>query len=86
MAAGTVTLAHNSGGPKLDILTHYEDKPTGYLASDVTTYAEAMNIIFHLSNSEVTEICENARKSVTRFSEEEFETGFVSVMEPFLTN
>lgn len=84
MAAGTITLAHDSGGPKLDILTPYEDKQTGFLASDVDSYADAMKNIFSLPESQSVEICENARKSVVRFSEPEFEAGFLSVMEQFL--
>lgn len=86
MAAGTVTLAHDSGGPRLDILTPYDERPTGFLASDVDSYAEAMNTIFNLSNTEAVEICENARRSVARFSELEFETGFLAVMEHYFTD
>jgi hypothetical protein len=29
MAAGLVPVAHNSAGPKLDIVTEYDGKPTG---------------------------------------------------------
>ena len=86
MAAGTVTLAHDSAGPKMDILTPHNGKPTGYLAHDVTSYTDAMEAIFSLTNEQRTAICENARKSVTRFSEQEFEQGFLSAMTLFLTS
>ncbi|XP_045204363.2 GDP-Man:Man(3)GlcNAc(2)-PP-Dol alpha-1,2-mannosyltransferase-like isoform X2 [Mercenaria mercenaria] len=84
MAAGLVTLAHDSAGPKLDILTPYDGQSTGYLASDKETYADSMENIFNLSQKQSLDIRENARKSVTRFSESEFEQGFNSVVEPLL--
>lgn len=85
MAAGTVILAHNSGGPKLDIVILYNDKSTGYLADSVQTYADAMQTIFSLSDAERREIQENARESVERFSEEKFEHGFLESVEPILS-
>lgn len=84
MAAGLLTLAHDSGGPKLDIITPYDGQPTGFLASDVQSYTEAMATIFSLSEKHSLNIRENARKSVTRFSESEFENGFISVVEALL--
>lgn len=85
MAAGTVVLAHNSGGPKLDIVTAYNGQTTGYLASDSVSYADAMTMIFNLTEKQSQEVREAARQSVARFSEKEFETGFLSVMEPLWT-
>lgn len=85
MAAGNITLAHDSGGPKLDIVVPYDSQPTGFLASDAESYAEAMQTIFNLEEKQCLDIQENARKSVTRFSEEEFELGFLSVVESYLT-
>ena len=36
MAGGTIVLAHESGGPLMDIVTTKpEDNRTGYLASDI---------------------------------------------------
>lgn len=84
MAAGTVVLAHNSGGPKLDIVVNHHDRITGYLADDVQSYSQALTAIFSLSPKERLEIRRNARDSVSRFSEEEFEHGFLSVIEPFV--
>ena len=84
MAAGTVMLAHDSGGPKLDIVVQHSNKPTGFLASDVDSYAAAMKTIFEMSPSERLEMRENARESISRFSEEEFETVFLMLCEPLL--
>ena len=81
MAGGTVILAHNSGGPKLDIVKDYHGKKTGFLADDVESYSEKMKEIFDLSPEERLVIKTNARESVARFSEEEFEAGFLSVTE-----
>lgn len=86
MAAGTLTLAHNSAGPRMDILTLYDGKPTGFLATDSTSYADAIKTIFNLTDTERTDICENARRSVTRFSESEFEQGFLRAFECLLGN
>lgn len=40
MSAGIVTIAHNSGGPKLDIIGGYKEGVVGYLATEVDGYAE----------------------------------------------
>ncbi|KFO57351.1 GDP-Man:Man(3)GlcNAc(2)-PP-Dol alpha-1,2-mannosyltransferase, partial [Corvus brachyrhynchos] len=73
MAAGTVILAHNSGGPKLDIVVPHEGHVTGFLAEDEDSYAETMAYIFSLSPEKRLEIRENARRSVHRFSLQHFE-------------
>ncbi|RUS76150.1 hypothetical protein EGW08_016093 [Elysia chlorotica] len=86
MAAGTVMLAHDSGGPKLDIVVQHGNKPTGFLASDTDSYAAAMKTIFEMSSSERLEIRLSARESISRFSEEEFETVFLMLCEPLLKN
>lgn len=84
MAAGTIMLAHDSGGPKLDIVVQHSNKPTGFLASDVDSYAAALKTIFTMSSTERLEMRENARQSIARFSEEEFETVFLMLCEPML--
>lgn len=82
MASGTIVLAHNSGGPKLDIVIPYNNSATGFLASTEAEYARAMKIIFTMNSDKSLLIRQNARNSVARFSEEEFETNFLTVMEP----
>ena len=79
MAAGTVILAHDSGGPKMDIVVDHNGQTTGFLASDVDTYAKALGTIFGLSSDERLLIRTNARTSVDRFSDAEFEAKFVTV-------
>ncbi|XP_066562496.1 GDP-Man:Man(3)GlcNAc(2)-PP-Dol alpha-1,2-mannosyltransferase [Amia ocellicauda] len=84
MAAGTVILAHKSGGPKLDIVVPHEGGVTGFLADDVDSYAEALEKILALSPEARREIRHNARLSVARFSDQEFEACFLSATEPLM--
>lgn len=84
MAAGTIILAHNSGGPKLDIVVEHDGQQTGYLASDVDSYAEAIRTIFSMSSQERVKMRLAARDSVQRFSEEMFEDSFLGAVDPLI--
>ena len=81
MAAGSIVLAHDSGGPKMDIVIEWDGKPTGFLASDEEGYAKAMEMIFSLQPEERSVLCHNARSSISRFSENAFESGFLASTE-----
>ncbi|KAL6100550.1 alg11 [Pungitius sinensis] len=81
MAAGTVVLAHKSGGPKMDIVVPFEGGPTGFLADSEDGYAAAMETILALSPSARLEVRQNARRSVERFSDQEFDACFLAAME-----
>ncbi|NWH59412.1 ALG11 mannosyltransferase, partial [Geococcyx californianus] len=84
MSAGTIILAHNSGGPKFDIVVPYEGHITGFLAENEDSYAETMASILSLSPEKRLEIRENARRSVHRFSDQKFEDTFLLSVEPLL--
>lgn len=84
MAAGTIILAHKSGGPKLDIVVPYEGRQTGFLADSEDSYAAAMETILSLSPTARLEMRRNARDSVERFSDREFESCFLAAMEPLM--
>lgn len=84
MAAGKVMLAHKSGGPKLDIVVPFEGGQTGFLADDEESYAEAIDRILALPPATRLQIRRNARQSVTRFSDQEFEACFLAAMEPLM--
>lgn len=84
MAAGNVILAHKSGGPKLDIVVPYEGGQTGFLANDEDSYAEAMEQILALPPATRMQIRRNARQSVWRFSDQEFNACFLAAMEPLM--
>jgi len=86
MAAGKVVLAHNSGGPKLDIVVEYNGQSTGFLASDADSYASCLNTIFTLCTDTLMDIRQNARKSVKRFSDARFSETFLIVTELLLTD
>ncbi|XP_034033867.1 GDP-Man:Man(3)GlcNAc(2)-PP-Dol alpha-1,2-mannosyltransferase-like [Thalassophryne amazonica] len=84
MAAGKVILAHKSGGPKLDIVVPFEGGQTGFLADDEDGYAEAIERILALPPASQLQIRQNARQSVARFSDQEFETCFHAALEPLM--
>jgi len=79
MAAGTLMLAHDSGGPQQDIVVEYDGHRTGYLAHDELTYSQALRTIFSLTEQQRLDVRTNARKSVRRFADDEFEKKFVEV-------
>ena len=85
MAAGTIVLAHDSGGPKLDIVVDHKDQRTGFLASDADSYASCLNTIFSLDVETLTNIRRNARESVKRFSDARFSETFLNVTEHLLS-
>uniref|UniRef100_A0A3P9GX22 GDP-Man:Man(3)GlcNAc(2)-PP-Dol alpha-1,2-mannosyltransferase n=1 Tax=Oryzias latipes TaxID=8090 RepID=A0A3P9GX22_ORYLA len=85
MAAGTIVLAHKSGGPKLDIVVPYDDRQTGFLADSEDSYAAAMETILALSPAARLEIRRAARQSVSRFSDQEFEVCFLAAMESLMS-
>uniref|UniRef100_A0A3Q0R0K7 GDP-Man:Man(3)GlcNAc(2)-PP-Dol alpha-1,2-mannosyltransferase n=1 Tax=Amphilophus citrinellus TaxID=61819 RepID=A0A3Q0R0K7_AMPCI len=85
MAAGAIVLAHKSGGPKLDIVVPFEGGQTGFLADSEDSYAAAMETILAMSPSARLEIRYNARDSVERFSDQEFESCFLAAMESLMS-
>lgn len=75
MAAGLITIAHNSGGPASDIITH---NVNGYLATTEQQYADAIHTALqHGPNSPTNQsIQKQAFSSVQRFSDAKFITSF----------
>ncbi|KAI1826892.1 glycosyltransferase family 4 protein [Xylaria intraflava] len=69
-AAGLISVVHNSGGPKLDIVTDVDGHPTGFHATTSAEYAEGFERAFCLPNPLAVRL--RARKSAQRFTEEEF--------------
>lgn len=76
MAAGLLVIAHDSGGPKADIVLTVSGKRTGYLASSVDTFAAAMNEALSLKPEKAKQIRIRARESTSRFSDETFNLCF----------
>lgn len=75
-AAGLVTVAHNSGGPKMDIVVPLDDCPTGLLASDEDTYSASLYEALTMSDPTRRSMQEAARRSAHRFTDENFEREF----------
>jgi len=69
-AAGLISVVHNSGGPKLDIVVDVDGKPTGFHATTAAEFAEGYEKA--LSTPEPLAIRLRARKSAQRFTEGEF--------------
>eukprot|EP01124_Arcella_intermedia_P009940 TRINITY_DN16509_c0_g1_i1.p1 TRINITY_DN16509_c0_g1~~TRINITY_DN16509_c0_g1_i1.p1 ORF type:complete len:463 (-),score=112.55 TRINITY_DN16509_c0_g1_i1:53-1285(-) len=71
MAAGLIPVAHNSAGPKEDIVVPFNNQPTGFLATNEAEYAEHIQYIL-THPSQALQIQTNARSSISRFSDEAF--------------
>lgn len=83
MAAGVITIAHDSGGPKMDIVVPWQGGPTGFLATTVEQYAAALHKAFTMDPKDQT-LQQRARQSVKRFSEEQFHQDLVALLEPII--
>ncbi|KAG9414057.1 asparagine-linked glycosylation protein [Aphanomyces cochlioides] len=79
MAAGLVVIAHNSGGPREDIVKD----GTGYLATTPEEYASHIFDILTQS-SKTQELRGEARRSAGRFSDEIFKEHFQAALSPML--
>lgn len=77
MAAGVVVVAHNSGGPKADIVRHGE---TGYLAETADEYAQCLAAALALPRERRAAVQRAARASVERFSDAAFGQQFDEAM------
>ncbi|VDM52810.1 unnamed protein product [Angiostrongylus costaricensis] len=79
MAAGTIMLAHDSGGPQMDI-----KQPIGFLAATQEEYVRLILHIVEMTRAEREAVREAARKSVSRFSESVFERNWNECIKPLL--
>jgi len=99
MAAGCLVVAHNSGGPKSDII----DRParfdkstvndndriqvttetTGFLATTNSEFSQAIYKALTLDSDTAVCIRSNARRSAERFSDEVFHQSFSQVLAEF---
>lgn len=66
-------MAHNSAGPKMDIVRPFNNAPTGYLATTPHDFAEALEKVLSADESSLLDMQLRARDSVQeRFSEKVF--------------
>ena len=82
MAAGCVMVAHNSGGPQMDIMKEWKGSMTGLLADTVDSFVQQLLIIYDMSPEEREVVVSTAQASVNhRFSVECFHTNFLRATE-----
>jgi len=85
MAAGNIIVAHNSGGPKSDIVVPYNGNTVGYLADTPEEYAKTIKQIIELGPEKRQSIRNDARSAVRdRFSDTQFTDGFSGVIDSLL--
>ncbi|KAG2488628.1 hypothetical protein HYH03_012800 [Edaphochlamys debaryana] len=89
MAAGVVPIAHNSAGPKQDIVQPLPlegggEQPTGFLATSVEEYAEAITRVLTMDQRERLRIAAAAQQQAGRFSTERFLADFTALVGPLL--
>ncbi|KAE9465175.1 hypothetical protein C3L33_02910, partial [Rhododendron williamsianum] len=84
MAAGAIPIAHNSAGPKMDIVLEEDGQKTGFLAQNVEEYADAILKVLKLPEKERLKMAAAARSRASRFSEERFYEDFKAAVRPIL--
>jgi len=85
MAAGLVTIAHNSAGPKFDIIQENNVDPVGFLAENVNDYVNAILLCLDKDKQRYKEgIVARARSKVVKFSDEAFKEYFVKQFTEFM--
>ncbi|KAL2260986.1 hypothetical protein VTK26DRAFT_4832 [Humicola hyalothermophila] len=78
-AAGLVSVVHDSGGPKMDIVVEVDGGFTGFHATTATEFAQAFEKALGLPDPYA--VRQRARKSAKRFTEEEFARRWIEQME-----
>lgn len=76
--------AHNSAGPKMDIVLEEDGQQTGFLAQNAEEYADAIVKIISMPETERLEMAAAARRRATRFSEQRFYEDFKAAIRPIL--
>lgn len=85
MAAGAIPIAHNSAGPRMDIVVKHEGRSVGFLAASVDEFADAMSTVLKMPEEERLEMAALARKRAMSFSEARFDQDFKTAMSPILS-
>ncbi|KAM3204898.1 GDP-Man:Man(3)GlcNAc(2)-PP-Dol alpha-1,2-mannosyltransferase [Capsicum annuum] len=86
MAAGAIPIAHNSAGPRMDIVLPEDGKQTGFLAKSVEEFAEAIIEVIKMPENERLEMAAAARKRASMFSEQRFYEDFKAAVRPIFHN
>ncbi|KAJ6688330.1 GDP-MAN:MAN(3)GLCNAC(2)-PP-DOL ALPHA-12-MANNOSYLTRANSFERASE [Salix koriyanagi] len=86
MAAGAIPIAHNSAGPKMDIVLEEDGQQTGFLAQNVEEYADAILKVLRMPETERLKMAAAARKRACRFSEQRFFEDLKAAIRPILNH
>ncbi|XP_010534609.1 PREDICTED: GDP-Man:Man(3)GlcNAc(2)-PP-Dol alpha-1,2-mannosyltransferase [Tarenaya hassleriana] len=86
MAAGAIPIAHNSAGPKMDIVLQENGQRTGLLAQTVEEYANAILEIVKMSETDRLKMAEATRKRAAKFSEQRFFDDFKTAIRHIFTS
>lgn len=81
MAAGLITVAHNSGGPKADII---DDKRNGFLANDLSDFSDKLSCISEMSFEQCQAMRREATKKSDQFSVQVFEKSLIRLTQDYL--
>ncbi|CAG8439163.1 8868_t:CDS:10 [Acaulospora morrowiae] len=85
MASGVIPVAHDSGGPKMDIVIPYNNQMTGFLANDIDSFSSELYKALTMSEEDFREIQENAREHAkSHFSEFVFQDSVLKLLDPIL--
>jgi alpha-1,2-mannosyltransferase len=77
--------AHNSAGPKMDIVLDEDGQQTGFLACTVEEYADAIFNVIKMSETERLKMAAAARRRASRFSEQRFCDDFKAAVRPIIS-
>jgi alpha-1,2-mannosyltransferase len=80
MAAGLLVVAHNSGGPKQDIIVPFQGRQIGFLATSDLEFASAINEALSLNPTESRRMRDSARQASMKFSDDSFQTSFKKII------
>lgn len=84
MAAGAIPIAHNSAGPRMDIVVEQEGRKVGFLAASVDEFAAAMMTVLKMPEVQRQEMAALARQRAMSFSEVRFDQDFKAAISPIL--
>lgn len=74
MAAGVIPIAHNSAGPRMDIVT----ADTGFLCETPEEYSAAMETVLGMDEGRRLEMAALGRTRAASFAQEKFQCGFLN--------
>ena len=90
MAAGVVPIAHDSGGPREDIVVPEANRQggaaqrTGYLCASEEEYCEALLEVLSMDQVDRLRVAAAARRRAAAFSDERFKAEFLDALAPVL--